>query len=202
MLRDANGSAEVRATFGRIDVSGVRKGVRIIGGNGNAIVADITGDAYVKTTFGQVQADRISGVLTVENSNGAVKASGIKGSASVRTSFSSVILDGIGGSVQVDNQNGAVEVSGLSARPSGSQGCNSIALKTSFSPIRVYVPEDGGYSVTARTSFGRINSELPLTVSGIVGADSLSGKIGSGECELRLTNSNGSIELLKGIKRK
>jgi hypothetical protein len=34
-------------------------------------------------------------------------------------------------------------------------------------------------------------------VSGSVGGESLSGKIGDGRCELTLTNNNGNIDLLK-----
>jgi hypothetical protein len=49
----------------------------------------------------------------------------------------------------------------------------------------------------ARTSFGRIKSDLPVSVSGITSNDELNGTIGGGGCELRLTNSNGAIEILK-----
>jgi hypothetical protein len=51
--------------------------------------------------------------------------------------------------------------------------------------------------LTARTSFGRINSELPVTSTGQLGGDSLNGKIGNGGCTLSLTNANGSIDILK-----
>ena len=79
-------------------------------------------------------------------------------------------------------------------------GCNSISVKSSFSPIQVRIPENAGYTLTARTSFGRINSELPITTIGQVGGDSLNGKIGNGACTLSLTNSNGNIEILKLAK--
>ena len=55
-----------------------------------------------------------------------------------------------------------------------------------------------GYDVTAKTSFGQIRSEPPLTVSGAVAGDAfVSGKIAGGGCELRLTNQNGSIDIVK-----
>jgi hypothetical protein len=61
----------------------------------------------------------------------------------------------------------------------------------------VRLPESAGYNLTARTSFGRINSELPVTSTGQLGGDSLNGKIGNGGCTLSLTNANGSIDILK-----
>ena len=109
------------------------------------------------------------------------------------TSFAGVTLETIGGKIGVDNQNGAISV--VASRPAS--GCRDIVLKTSFSPIRVRIPEGLGYTVTARTSFGRISTDLPLTSTGTVGGDSLSGTIGSGGCLLQLTDANGSIEIGK-----
>jgi hypothetical protein len=93
----------------------------------------------------------------------------------------------------VDSQNGAVVLS--VARQAST--CKHITVKTSFSPIQVRLPESVGYNLSARTSFGRINSELPITTSGALGGDSLTGKIGNGGCTLSLTNANGNIDILK-----
>jgi len=130
----------------------------------------------------------------VENTNGSVTARNVKGDAGVKTSFAGVTLDTIGGRITVDNQNGAISVTAM--RPAS--GCRDISLKTSFSSIRVRVPEGVGYNLTAKTSFGRISSELPVTSTGSIGGDSLNGTIGSGGCQLQLTDSNGSIEIAKG----
>jgi DUF4097 and DUF4098 domain-containing protein YvlB len=145
-----------------------------------------------------VEATRIAGNLTVENQNGAVRAGDVQGAASVRTSFSPVVLEGIGGAIDVDNQNGSVELKELAT---AGKGCNRLSVKTSFAPIRISLPESVGYSVTARTSFGKISSELPLTTTGGVSGDSITGKIGDGRCEVVLTNSNGNIDLVKQSRR-
>jgi hypothetical protein len=145
----------------------------------------------VKTSFGAIDASRVMGDLTAENSNGAIRATEIRGAVQARTSFASVTIDGVRESVDVVNQNGAVQVVSVP------EGCARLTLKTSFAPLRVYLTEGAGYTVSARTSFGRINSEIPVGVSGSIGGESLSGKIGDGRCELTLTNSNGNIELLR-----
>ena len=64
-----------------------------------------------------------------------------------------------------------------------------------FTHISVRLPTNAGYRVKARTSFGRINSQLPITASGAMGGDSLEGTIGNGGCALDLTNSNGNIDI-------
>jgi hypothetical protein len=117
----------------------------------------------------------------------------VKGDTVANTSFAGVTLESVGGRISVDNQNGGISVTAM--RPDS--GCKDISLKTSFSSIRVRVPEGVGYNLTARTSFGRISSELPVTSTGNIGGDTLNGTIGSGGCQLQLTDSNGSIEIAK-----
>jgi DUF4097 and DUF4098 domain-containing protein YvlB len=166
-------------------------------------VSDSEGETYIKNSFGMVRADRVTGKLTVENANGNVSATGVTGGVSVRTSFSPVRIDSVQGGVEIYNQNGSIEVAGLQGKPAaGAQACPSLIMKTSFAPIRIYLPTNTGFTVTARTSFGRINSEVPLTVSGSLSNDSLTGKIGNGECTVNLTNTNGNIDILQAGSRK
>jgi DUF4097 and DUF4098 domain-containing protein YvlB len=193
-VRDARGAVTLRTSFGAIDASNIPKGIRATDGNGAITLTDIGGDTYAKTSFGSVLLERVSGNLTVENNNGSVTARSVKGDASVRTSFSGVTLDGVGGKISVDNQNGGIAVT--ASRPSS--GCRDILLKTSFSSIRVQIPQGLGYNVTAHTSFGRISSDLPVTSTGSIGGDTLNGTINGGGCVLQLNNANGSIEIAKG----
>jgi hypothetical protein len=191
-VRSAHGTVELKSSFGAIEASDIPKGLRAITQNGAINLTDIGADAFAKTSFGSVTIERVAGNLTVEDQNGSVTARNVKGDTRVSTSFSGVTLESIGGKIAVDNQNGAISV--LAARAAG---CRDISLKTSFSAIRVRIPEGLGYNLTAHTSFGRITSDLPVTSTGAVGGDSLTGTIGSGGCQLQLIDSNGSIEIAK-----
>jgi hypothetical protein len=192
-VRDARGSVSLKTSFGAIEASSIPKGIRAVTGNGSIVLTDIGGDTHAKTSFGSVTAERVNGNLTAENSNGSVTARNIKGDAIVNTSFAGVTLEGIGGRISVDNQNGAISVTAM--RPAS--GCRDISLKTSFSSIHVRIPEGVGYNLSARTSFGRISSALPVTSTGSIGGDVLNGTIGAGGCQLQLIDSNGSIEIAK-----
>jgi hypothetical protein len=194
-LADVKGSAQVHTSFGAVRVTNVAKGTRITAENGSVTVGDLGGTVFVKTSFGMVDATKVDGELTVENSNGAVKAADVKGGASVRTSFAPVTLDAIGGKVDVENQNGSVEVRAVRATPGK---CFPLSIRSSFGAIRVYLPDGAGFRVDAKTSFGKIHSEMPLTVAGGMSGDEVTGVIGDGKCPLTVANSNGSIDLLKG----
>jgi DUF4097 and DUF4098 domain-containing protein YvlB len=126
----------------------------------------------------------------VDNTNGSVTATNVQ-SAKVKTSFGAVMLDKIAGAIDVYDQNGAIDAGG------NAQGsCHPIAIQTSFSPIRVHLSGNPSYRVSAATSFGKIRSDFPMSVSGVFSGDVLNSTIGEGRCDLRLTNSNGSIEIL------
>jgi DUF4097 and DUF4098 domain-containing protein YvlB len=119
----------------------------------------------------------------------------IHGAAAIRTSFGPVTLDGVGDSVDVENQNGSIEVHAADAKE-----CRRTTLRTSFGTIRFVLPADPDYRVEARTSFGRIRSDVPISATDQEGGPSdskLSGAIGSGRCPLTLTDSNGSIEIVR-----
>jgi len=84
-------------------------------------------------------------------------------------------------------------VSGFTAK--GPEGCHRMSLTTSFAPIRLTLPGGAGFNVSARTSFGKVQSGLPLTTTGALSADSLTGTIGGGGCEVTVSNTSGDITL-------
>jgi hypothetical protein len=185
------GALTVINSFGQITVRDIQGSAHVESGNSGVSISGVKEDARVKTSFGSVDASNIGGLLTVENSNGSVKASNVKG-AQITTSFGAVVLDGVNGGIQVENQNGAVDATSILQGP-----CQPITIRTSFSAIRVRLSADASYKVEARTSFGKIRSDFPINVMGSMSSDELNGTIGGGRCELRLTDNNGAIEILK-----
>jgi hypothetical protein len=195
-LQDAAGGADLSTKFGRVDALRVKGGLRVSAANGPVRISDVEGAVYLKTSFGPIEADRVRGALTAENSSGSVSATGIGGSAKVSTSFGPVLLREVDGRLDVTNQSGSVE-----AWPTVRPGtCHDVMLTTSFSPMVVHLP-DTGYAVAARTTFGRIQADVPITASGSSGSNAVSGTIGQGGCALQLTNSSGDIRIFRAASR-
>ena len=195
-VQDARGGADLATRFGRVEALGVKGGLRVSSANGPVKVSDVDGAVYLKTSFGPIEADRVRGALTAENSSGAVSATGIGGSATVSTSFGPVIMREVDGRLDVTNRSGSVE-----AWPTVRTGtCHDVQLTTSFSPMVVHLP-DTGYAVAARTTFGRIQADVPITASGSLGNNAVSGTIGRGGCALQLTNASGDIRIFKAPSR-
>ena len=188
---DITGALTVRNRFASVTAERISKGASIHSGNGTVSLTDIGGETDVRTSFGSVKANGINGPLRIENSYGAIHASGARG-AEVTTSFAPIMLYQVSGPIHVTNQNGAIEVK------TAPGPCQPIVIRTSFSTMRVMLPGDASYRVTAHTSFAHIHTDFPLTVSGSLSTDNLSGVIGGGSCEMTLTDSYGAIDILKG----
>ncbi len=188
---NVGGSLTIVNSFGATEARNVQHDVHIESGNGNVVISKIGGTASVKTSFGMVDASDLGSTISVENTNGSVKAVNSKG-AQVTTSFGAVSLGGITGPIQVENQNGAVD-----AESTLRGSCQPIAIRTSFSTLRVRLQPSPDYRVSAKTSFGKVRSDFPLSVSGSISNDDVTGTLGSGRCEMHLADNNGSIEILK-----
>ncbi len=186
------GSLTVVNSFGAVHITSAGRDVRVDSGNGAVTLEHVKGLAHIKTSFGMVQVTDVNGPLDVENSNGSVEASTVK-SATVSTSFGAVALNAVSGPVQVTNRNGSVDVASFSTG-----NCAPITIHTSFAAVRVHLAPDASYRVEAKTSFGRVRSDFPMTVSGSLSTGNVSGVIGGGACPMKLSNSNGSIEILRG----
>src|SRR5216684_3256183 len=203
LVRDNNGNVEISAiggaanitdSFGNVTFSDVRGRVDCTTNNGRVKGTSVTGGSVtIRDSFGNIELDTISGALDAETSNGKISVRDARGSVTLKSSFGAIEASNVPKGIRAITGNGAISVT--ATRPAS--GCRDISLKTSFSSIRVRVPEGLGYNLTARTSFGRISSELPVTSTGSIGGDTLNGTIGTGGCQLQLTDSNGSIEIAK-----
>jgi len=194
IVSDVRGPTSISDTFASVEARNIGGPTSIANQNGNVTATDIGGDLNVDTRFGLVKAAHIRGNLTVDNANGGVSATDINGDARVNTSFASVFLKDIGGGVRVENQNGSIAVSGLRG------GCNTISLRTTYAPIRIAIGSNASYTVTARTTYGMITTDVPFSVSSKSSSEnssSLAGTIGGGGCKMELATSNGGITITR-----
>jgi len=188
------GTAELHTSFATIRFSRIGKSVTVKANN-SLVRGDTVGEsATVETSFAGVDVRGVKGAARVTGGNAYIKLAAIGGEAYAKTTFAPVNVSDVAGPVTVEGQNSAVTVVGRSA-----EKCQPISLRTTFSPIRVTLPEGQGYNVTAHTTFGHIHTApaVVTTVSGDVGGSGLTGKINGGGCDLKLIGQNGNIDILR-----
>ena len=200
-LSDVAGDAVLQTSFAPVSFSQVGGDVSVGAQNSTVTGNSVGGDVSVTTTFGSIALEGVKGGANATANNSSIRLGTVEGSISAKTSFGGIAVTNSSGPVSLANQNGSVTVESNSGR------CQPIEVNTSFAPIRVTLRDEVGYNLEARTAFGRINTTFIVSgnatnsQNGRVQETSISGHIpGSGNCELRLLNQNGSIDILKGAK--
>jgi len=125
------------------------------------------------TTNGKVRCLNLDSVVQAATTNGDVEVSTSEW-ASAKTT------------------NGSVRVSMGNAKWSG-----DLELLTTNGSVHVTLPASAEFQVHAATTNGGISSDFPITVQGRFSPKTLSGTVGGGGRELRVTTTNGGIDLKK-----
>jgi hypothetical protein len=197
-LMTVGGTATLRTKFGKVEAFGVRKALTVTNDNGGVTVRDAGAAVTVKTKFGPAVVERSAGFVSAWNDNGAITVSQARAGVTATTKFAAVKLEGITGAVDVINDNGPIAVTDL--RRSGAGKCDPVRLSTRFGSIDVGLPADADYDLSASTKFGKIQTNVAVTVQGQLQPEQVTGRIGRGGCELKLFNDNGGITI-NGVKK-
>jgi hypothetical protein len=167
-------SVQVRPSAGRVEVDGPRGGV--------LSRASWSADLRIQVPLGTD--------LDLSTSNGPIRVTGVEGGVQARSSNGAVTLQDVRGSVRAETSNGAVTV----VLATGPGAGDAVTLRTSNGPINLHLAETANARLEARTSNGRITSELPLEMQGRR-QNEATGVLGQGEGRIELRTSNGAIRI-------
>jgi DUF4097 and DUF4098 domain-containing protein YvlB len=189
---DVRGLVSSKVSFGRSTVRNVA-GLSIEGLNHDAFVSEVAGDVEVRTRFGTAQLDHVGGIVHGILQNVKLRGAGFKRGVSLQTVFSPVVIRDVTGPVAIRGSNGSVEL-GLAQ----AEDCSDTTVSMQFAPIRILLAEKTGYAISARTRFGTVKTETPLSVVGTIGRGTVTGTIGDAACKVTVVSANGDITLAKG----
>jgi hypothetical protein len=176
----------------------------------NVDITTAGGDVSVRNVSHGVRAKTFEGDLVVENSEGQI---------SLETTSGNVIVSGAA-SVEVSDSFWAKTTSGMISLQklgfrraevnsvSGSVAFigellsgGSFSFTTTNGAVRLTIPSSTSCRINATYAFGNFKSDLPIKIEteniqpGSV--KTIVGKIGDGDCTLRVTTSNGAIAIKK-----
>lgn len=185
----AGGEVVVINRFGKVTVRGAGGAVQIDNNSAVVDVSDVRGEAIITNQFGPVVVADITGAIQVKNQSASVDLTDIGGAATVLASFGEISGKNLNGPFIIDNTSGSVELSHLVGIARDSR------IRVTSGDISVELPKSGGYNVDASTSWGKIETDLPMKISS--GGNTMSGiyTAGSGYPTLTLKGENASITI-------
>ena len=192
--RSGSGDLEVADLGGPVDASTGSGDIRL--GRIQGAVAAHTGSgdislegaasARTSTGSGNVNAAAIRGDLEARSGSGDITAGQQgKGSVEVSTGSGSVELTGATGPMHVRAASGDIEVQGV---PSATWD-----VSASSGNVRLRLPAQGGFDLDLRSSSGRIETSIPITVTGSQSRRELHGQVRGGGPRVQVNTSSGGI---------
>jgi len=127
--------------------------------------------------------------LDVETTNGGIEVTGVNGMLKAETTNGHVRLDRCAGSINAMTTNGRITAELLSVDRN-----HTNRLSTTNGRVELTVPTNFAADIDASTTNGSIESDLPVSTH-TFGKHSLRGTINGGGAPLRISTTNGSIEI-------
>ena len=140
--------------------------------------------------FGELTLEQVNGAAyDLSSKSGAIRVEGAGGPVKAHTDFGEVEITG-GEAVTLDlkTNSGAV-------RYAGTLGDGPHTVQTDFGSIWLTLPEDAALDLDLQTDFGKVKSDLPVTLSGEFGDEQMRGVLNGGGPSLTVHTQNGNISL-------
>jgi hypothetical protein len=186
IIKEIGGSVAVKNSFGDIEIKGVGGKLEADNQHGDIEADLINGDADIETGFGELEIGNVSGKLIARNNYGKITAKNIKGDAQIKTSFGDIDALNIEGNTVINDNNGEIEAKELRG---------NAEIRNSFGKISYRSSNSNNADIYAKTSFGNINTDLPINITKAINDQTAQGKIGDGRYRIELITNNGEIEL-------
>lgn len=188
-VSDLEGEIRAGTSGGSLRFGSIRGPVQARTSGGNIELAGSEGRAEVSTSGGSIRIGEVAGDVTAKTSGGSISISRARGSVTAETSGGSIKVEDVSGHLQASTSGGSVTAT-ISEQPrDGSR------LATSGGSVNLYLAEHVGLDVDARTSGGRVVTDFPITVQGVLERTSMRGSINGGGPSLTLRTSGGNIHL-------
>jgi len=199
-------------------------GITIQGRARDITLADISGPVSINgDVYGSTHLERLNGAVHFHTSrsdirfarlDGAIQISGsgisadqAQGPMVLATSNRNLNLDRMAGDIAVTDPNGAID---LTVAPvSGGSQLGNITIVGRNRSIKATLPEHAGFSITAATTNGDIDTDFSFEGTGGQEASTqngdsrgsqrtLNGTVAPGGPTVRITTANGDISIMKG----
>lgn len=179
---------ELRTSGGDMRADGPRAVTMMQTSGGDIDVRNMAGEMEFDTSGGNISAQGMAGRQIYHTSGGNILARDLEGEVTASTSGGNVELEGRMGPVEAKSSGGSLRIE-LRGENQG------IHARTSGGDIHLIAPADMEADLFARTSGGRVKSDLEITVSGRISESKVEGTVNGGGPKVRLTTSGGSIRI-------
>jgi DUF4097 and DUF4098 domain-containing protein YvlB len=194
-ITDVGGNVSTRGHGSDLEVGNVRGNAAVDGRfKGTALLRSIGGTAIFATGPTGITIDRLAGQMEIDSDS--IALSDAAGSVKIATKNKDIDAENVEGALQIANVHADIKVR-LAKPPS-----QAITISNQSGGVDLTLPSKSSFTILATSTSGEVQSDFDapaLSLQNSSGSGKLSGTIGSGGPQLRITTSYGTISLLKSF---
>lgn len=198
-------NVDLRTGGGAVSVAGMKGEIKVKTSGGKLKFAQLEGPIDGRTSGGSIEMSSCNGDATINTSGGSIEVKNGSGRLDARTSGGSIAVRQYAGDTDVKTSGGKLSLENISGKINGRTSAGAIDvslvdpvadinLDSSAGSIDVAVPPKAGFDVDAKTSMGKIRTEIPMLAMKS-DDDRLQGTLNGGGKALILRASVGSITI-------
>ncbi len=199
-------NVDLRTGGGAISIDGLKGEIKTKTSGGKLKFSQIEGPIDGKTSGGSIDMTACSGDSIINTSGGSIDIKAGQGRLDARTSGGSIAVHQYSGDTDVRTSGGKLTLENISGKITGRTSAGSIDLSladpivddvnldSSAGSIDVIIPPKAGLTVDAKTSMGKIRTEIPMLAMKS-SDDRLQGTLNGGGKSMVLRASVGSITI-------
>jgi len=153
---------------------------------------NVTGELTLRDDFGDITLEQVKAAsYDVESNSGSITVDGVKGSVRAHTGFGNIDLKNAENvSLDLDTNSGTIDFS-------GSLGEGPHTVHSDFGDIELNLPADSALNIDIETKFGKITSDLPITVTltGEITQGQQTGTTNGGGADFKVDTNSGNISI-------
>jgi DUF4097 and DUF4098 domain-containing protein YvlB len=216
VLESARGDVNARSGSGDVSAGRVEAGrIELSSDYGDVSLREARAQRVsCKTSSGNVSIEAaVAEALELSTDYGNVHAKGSAGEVRAHSGSGDVRLHGVRGAIAADSDYGSVEVDGELAGLRATSGSGDVrvradeksradsgwTLASDYGSVVLRVPAGFGCVLDARTDYGSVECDFPITVEAgkRKGENKLKGTVGSGGGTVKLSSGSGDVALKK-----
>ena len=149
----------------------------------------------LSTDYGNVHVGKSIGDVKAHSSSGDVRLHGVRGAIAADSDYGAVEVDGQLADLRATSSSGDVRV----RAETGSRADSGWTLASDYGTVVLRAPEGFGCVLDARTDYGSVECEFPITIEAgkKKGESKLKGTVGSGGGTVKLSSGSGNVALKK-----
>jgi hypothetical protein len=153
---------------------------------------NVSGALVVTNDFGDIDLKQVNAKsYDLQTNSGSITVDGVQGSIKAETGFGNVtVKNAENATLQLDTKSGSINFA-------GSLGEGPHTLHSDFGEIEIAIPADSALDVDLQTEFGKIRSDIPITMTltGEVDEGHQTGTINGGGSQLNASTKSGNISI-------